>query len=76
MPPAHLLEHGGDEAAQGVAEVAGGDAALEHHDDLVEPARVLPLALAGLGRLEAGSGAGFDYPPNITVIMKPPCPGR
>jgi hypothetical protein len=24
--------------------------------------------------IDAGSGAGFDYPPNMTVIMGPPCP--
>jgi len=26
--------------------------------------------------IDAGSGAGFDYPPNMTVIMSPPCPGK
>ena len=26
--------------------------------------------------IDAGSGAGFDYPPNMTVIMNPPCPTK
>ena len=26
--------------------------------------------------IDAGSGAGFDYPPNMTVIMNPPCPSK
>lgn len=26
--------------------------------------------------IDAGSGAGFDYPASMTVIMNPPCPGK
>jgi phosphoketolase len=26
--------------------------------------------------IDASSGAGFDYPPNLTVIMNPPCPSK
>jgi len=26
--------------------------------------------------IDASSGAGFDYPPNMTVIMNPPCPSK
>lgn len=26
--------------------------------------------------IDASSGAGFDYPPNMTVIMSPPCPTK
>ena len=26
--------------------------------------------------IDAGSGAGFDYPASMTVIMNPPCPSK
>ena len=26
--------------------------------------------------IDAGSGAGFDYPPSMTVVMNPPCPSK
>jgi hypothetical protein len=26
--------------------------------------------------IDAGSGAGYDYPPSMTVVMNPPCPSK
>lgn len=26
--------------------------------------------------IDAGTGAGFDYPPTINVVFNPPCPGK
>jgi len=26
--------------------------------------------------VDAGTGAGFDYPPSVNVVFTPPCPGK